>query len=214
MKTNKEITEELKAISPRLLQIKHDEIPLIISENYFGQLQDEVLLRISEENGKLAQLDKNQPLVPDAYFDTLGDKVMNRIATEKIEDPPLTVHKNQHDKKNKLFYSFRKLSIAACVVALLGIGIYKVVQKPEKELICIDGIACLTQDEILQYMQVHSHEFELDDVQKAVSNTLKTDSVATGKKQLNEKEEKAIDEFIRQDTYTFDELESADTDIF
>jgi hypothetical protein len=214
MKTNKEITEELKAISPRLLQIKQDEIPLIVPGNYFDQLQNEVLLRISEQSGIMAQLDKNQPLVPDAYFDTLGDKVMNRIAEEKAEDPILTLHKNQSTKKSKLYLNFRKMSIAACVVALLGIGIYKVVQKPEKELICIDGIACLTQDEILQYMQVHSHEFELDDVQKAVSNTLKTDSVATGKKQLNEKEEKAIDEFIQQDTYTFDELESADTDIF
>lgn len=214
MKTNKEITEELKAISPCLLQIKQDEIPLIVPENYFDYLQNEVLLRISEEEGILAQLDKNQPLVPDAYFDTLGDKVMNRIAEEKVENPNLTVHKNQQHNTSKLFYSFRKLSIAACVVALLGIGIYKVVQKPEKELICIDGIACLTQDEILQYMQVHSHEFELDDVQKAVSNTLKTDSITNGKKQLNEKEEKAIDEFIQQDTYTFDELESADTDIF
>ena len=42
---------------------------------------------------------------------------------------------------------------------------------------CEDGIACLTQEEIYQYMNANSHEFDVQQIQETVEPTLDTITV-------------------------------------
>lgn len=213
MNKHNDIIEELKTISPLLLKIKTEEKPLDIPQNYFSELEDNVWMQIREDSGILSQLHKIAVSAPENYFTSLSDKVMHRIHQEAEQKQPLVVIHKKAQKNFRLFDALRKVSIAACVAGILGLGGYKLLHKPEKELICVDGIACLTQDEILQYMQVHSHEFEIEQVKDAVSNTLLNDSLSTPTK-VNKKEEKAIEKYLQQDDYSFQDLENTDTDIF
>ena len=71
---------------------------------------------------------------------------------------------------------FKKVAFAAAVVG--AVFLVKEVQQPAVlENNCEDGIACLTQEEIYQYMNANSHEFDVQQIQETVEPTLDTITV-------------------------------------
>ena len=79
MSNNSGILNELKEISPLLLQIKENEKSLLIPPDYFLQLADNLLGEIKSESDLLASIKKEKTAVPENYFDTFGDTIISKI---------------------------------------------------------------------------------------------------------------------------------------
>ena len=73
---------------------------------------------------------------------------------------------------------------------------------------CKDGIACLTQEEIYNYMYKNSYDFDVHQVQDMVKPEI--DNTEEKTIEINKQE---INQYIEQNAGTF-ELEDASTDIF
>ena len=70
------------------------------------------------------------------------------------------------------------ISFILCLIVVGAVFLVKEVQQPAVlENNCEDGIACLTQEEIYQYMNANSHEFDVQQIQETVEPTLDTITV-------------------------------------
>lgn len=201
MNNKQDILNELKTISPFLLSLKEKEKDLVVPAHYFEELADIVLLQTKEESGILSALKKEKPEIPGGYFENLSDTVLSKIKTEekeKVKD----ILQSQH----KIFTLFSKIAFAASVIGAIFF-IKQAVQPTILKNNCEDGIACLTQDEIYNYMNANSHDFETEDVQETVQPVLdKTETKVDAEK--NE-----VQQYIESNKIILD-AEDASTDIF
>ena len=101
---------------------------------------------------------------------------------------------------------FSKVAFAASIIG--AIFFIKQAMQPTLSLNnCEDGIACLTQDEIYNYMNANSHEFETEDVQKTVQPVIeKTETKVDAEK-------KEVEQYIESNKIILD-ADDASTDIF
>jgi ATP-dependent helicase YprA (DUF1998 family) len=196
-----DILNELKTISHLLLSLKEKEKELVIPAHYFEDLSDILLLQTKEESAVLSALKKEKPQVPDSYFENFGDTVLSKIKPEE-NGKEIKLPKSQ----NKIFNLFSKIAFAASIVGAIFF-IKQGVQPTINENNCEDGIACLTQDEIYNYMNANSHEFETEDVQETVQSVIEiTESKVDAEK-------KEVEQYIESNKIILD-ADDASTDIF
>ncbi|MFN8236717.1 MAG: hypothetical protein U0T77_00985 [Chitinophagales bacterium] len=202
-----EILDELKAISPVLFHLKEKEQPLSIPEAYFEKLSAVVLEHIQEKPGILQTLHKQQPIVPEGYFDSLAASILTKIQNEaSIPEEGKIVP--LFPRKNTVLQLFSRVAVAASVaglVVVLGSNLFN--KQPVTTNDCQDGIACLTQEEIYNYMYKNSYDFDVHQVQDMVKPELSNTEKAI---EINKQD---INQYIEQNAGTF-ELEDASTDIF
>ncbi len=208
MNTKTDILNELKELSPILFNLKENEKSLVVPNNYFEQLADGFMTEINLESSVLSSIKREKIEVPATYFDTFGDTVLskikeqeNTIAKGKIIELP--------KQENKIFHLFKRVALAASVVG--AVFLMKQVQQPNLPINnCEDGIACLTQDEIYQYMNANAQDFEVQQIQEAVQPVLESQETTEQKKEINENE---IEKYIKENNNII-EAEDASTDIF
>ncbi|MFN8295491.1 MAG: hypothetical protein U0T69_04810 [Chitinophagales bacterium] len=205
MSNKTDILNELKEISPLLLQIKENEKPLVIPADYFLQLADNLMLEIKSESDLLASIKKEKTEVPENYFDTFGDTIISKIKEQETiieRGKIIELPKQEH----KIFTLFKRVALAASIV--VAVIFVKQVQQPDLPVNdCGNGIACLTQDEIYQYMNANAQDFEVQQIQEAVKPALEKQET---KIEMNEKE---IEKYIQENNNII-EAEDASTDIF
>ena len=201
MNNKQAILNELKTISPFLLSLKEKEQDLVVPAHYFEALADIVLLQTKEESEILFALTREKPQVPDSYFENFGDTVISKIRKEE-KGNVINLPQSQH----KIFTLFSKVAFAASIIG--AIFFIKQAMQPTLSVNnCEDGIACLTQDEIYNYMNANSHEFETEDVQKTVQPVIeKTETKVDAEK-------KEVEQYIESNKIILD-ADDASTDIF
>lgn len=206
MNHRNDILIELKEISPTLLNLKENEKPLVIPADYFEQLVNSCLAETETESSFLSSIKKEKTEVPINYFDTFGDSIFTKIKEQEktikqgkiIEFPKQSV---------KIYRIFKRVTIAASVVAV--VFFMKQVQQPNLPINdCTDGIACLTQEEIYNYLNVNSHEFGTEQIKKAVQDNIET--TETSSISVNDEE---LNTYLENNTLLLDS-EDAYTDIF
>jgi hypothetical protein len=205
MNNKTDILNELKELSPFLLQLKETEKPLYIPVHYFETFTDTIVAEIKAETGLLGTLKKETFAAPPAYFDTFADHIITKIKAEEaaVEKGKITALPKQ---QNKVFLLFTRVALAASVIGALFF-IKNILEPGLPVNNCEDGIACLTQEEIYNYMNANSHDFEVQDVQEAVESVLEKQET---KIDMNEKE---IEQYIKENNNII-EAEDAATDIF
>jgi hypothetical protein len=199
MNNRQDILNELEAISPILCKLKENEKSLSVPENYFQELVDIVVFQANDESSILSSLKKEKVDVPANYFDAFGDSVLSVI---KEEEESIALPKQQ----GKILSLFKRVAIAASIVG--AVFMIKQIQQPAIVANdCTDGIACLTQDEIYNYMNANSHEFEVQDVQETVQPTIETTETKV------DVANKDVEKYIENNQIILD-ADDASTDIF
>lgn len=197
-----EISTELNALSKEVAAIRYKEIQPEIPQNYFENFASKWLLQNEENTSLIPTLPKEEIAVPSGYFDTLAETVLHKIKTEEQVQKPAKVIPMQSNKTIKLFTRF------AVAASLVGVLVWSVKNILNNRIAppCEDGIACLTQDEIYDYLHNNSADFELHQIQEAVAPTIEKSTIAPAI------EQKDIENYIEQNNS--DLLEDASTDIF
>ncbi|MBT8185950.1 MAG: hypothetical protein KJN76_13990 [Eudoraea sp.] len=90
---------------------KHKNNAFKTPENYFREFDDRLLARLEEEKSTLPGKDGMK--VPDGYFDTLNEKITNRLLQTTI---PRVVQMRPNRK-----YYFAAAAVAALFILVLGI---------------------------------------------------------------------------------------------
>ncbi|MBK9330718.1 MAG: hypothetical protein IPM95_15785 [Sphingobacteriales bacterium] len=208
MSNSTEILDELKAISPVLFKLKKEEQTISIPANYFVNLENVIFEHIQARPGILSSINKQKQEVPERYFDTFSDILLAKIKTEesilqKGKIIPII------SGKNSIIQLFSRAALAASVIGLvvvLGASLFNNQSIATDD--CKDGIACLTQEEIYNYMYKNSYDFDVHQVQDMVKPEITSREQKTI--EINKQE---INQYIEQNAGTF-ELEDASTDIF
>jgi hypothetical protein len=202
MQNRTDILNELKALSPTLFAIKENEKQPEIPANYFNDFAENILLTAKEEEGFLGKLKKDKIEVPVNYFNDFADNIIDKIKTEQqtISEGKVIVLQPQ---KNKTIKLFSKIAIAASVVGVLVFGIKNYNETTVNN--CEDGIACLTQDEIYNYMNENIEQFDLQQVQDAVAPVIENAEIKIEKHEA--------EKYIEQNKSDVS-FEDASTDIF
>jgi len=172
MNNQTDILNELKELSPFLLQVKETEKPLSVPANYFEDFSGTIFAEIKTETGLLATLQKEKTAVPPAYFNTFADNIIAKIKAEEalVEKGKIKALPKQ---QNKVFLLFTRVAFAASVIGAMFF--IKHIQNTELPVNnCADGIACLTQEEIYNYMNANSHEFDVQQIQEVVKPVVDT----------------------------------------
>ncbi|HQV77077.1 MAG TPA: hypothetical protein PLJ42_00380 [Chitinophagales bacterium] len=206
MNHRNDILIELKEISPTLLNLKENEKPLVIPADYFEQLVNSCLAETETESSFLSSIKKEKTEVPINYFDTFGDSIFTKIKEQEktIKQGKIIEFPKQ---SAKIYRIFKRVTIAASVVAV--VFFMKQVQQPNLPINdCTDGIACLTQEEIYNYLNVNSHEFGTEQIKKAVQDNIET--TETSSISVNDEE---LNTYLENNTLLLDS-EDAYTDIF
>jgi len=206
MNHRNDILIELKEISPTLLNLKENEKPLVIPADYFEQLVNSCLAETETESSFLSSIKKEKTEVPINYFDTFGDSIFTKIKEQEktIKQGKIIEFPKQ---SAKIYRIFKRVTIAASVVAV--VFFMKQVQQPNLPINdCTDGIACLTQEEIYNYLNVNSHEFGTEQIKKAVQDNIETTETSTIS--VNDEE---LNTYLENNTLLL-ESEDAYTDIF
>ena len=210
MNGKQDILDELKTLSSYLLNLKGNEKCLVVPDDYFEQLADVVLMQTIDENGILSRFKKEKIEVPSGYFETFGDNILSKIKHEERslvgketeQEKPIALPKQQH----KIYQIFSRVAIAASIVGAVFLA--KQIQQPVLPTHnCTDGIACLTQDEIYNYINENSHEFDVQQIQETVNPILEK---IEKKVDINKKE---ATQYIETNKIILD-AEDASTDIF
>lgn len=172
MNNQTDILNELKELSPFLLHVKETEKPLSVPANYFEDFSGTIFAEIKTETGLLATLQKEKTAVPPAYFNTFADNIIAKIKAEEalVEKGKIKALPKQ---QNKVFLLFTRVAFAASVIGAMFF--IKHIQNTELPVNnCADGIACLTQEEIYNYMNANSHEFDVQQIQEVVKPVVDT----------------------------------------
>lgn len=204
-----EILDELKVISPVLFKLKKEEQPLSAPADYFDNLGNVIFEHIQDRPGILLSLNKQQPAVPEGYFDTFSESLLAKVRKEeailqKGKIIPLI------SGKNTFIQLFSRVALATSVAGLVVVLSTNLFKNPSAttDNDCKDGIACLTQEEIYNYMYKNSYDFDVHQVQDMVKPEI--DNTEEKTIEINKQE---INQYIEQNAGTF-ELEDASTDIF
>ena len=200
------IFEEIKSLSPLLSDIKMSEVKPVVPVNYFLQLSDSMMSMTQVDNTVLSPFNKQNLEIPADYFESLADTVLSKIKAEEKIIGAGKIISLQPQRRNTIRF-FSRIAVAASVIGIIIFGIKNFHKTITPVNNCEDGIACLTQDEIYNYMNVHSHEFEMQQVQETVQPFIeKTDPQID----INKIEAK---QYIEQNKNGLD-VEDASADIF
>jgi len=164
------------------------------------------LAETETESSFLSSIKKEKTEVPINYFDTFGDSIFTKIKEQEktIKQGKIIEFPKQ---SAKIYRIFKRVTIAASVVAV--VFFMKQVQQPNLPINdCTDGIACLTQEEIYNYLNVNSHEFGTEQIKKAVQDNIET--TETSSISVNDEE---LNTYLENNTLLLDS-EDAYTDIF
>lgn len=141
---------------------------------YFSLLSSQVMQRIHQEeagtaldeareiDGILAALPRNNPFTPapPTYFQTLGSQVLDRIRQE--EDAKVVPMKPRR--------TWVKWAVAACTIGVLATaGILRYTSTTEGS-----PLAKVTDQELVDYLQTHTDDFDNEAIYASVSNTTAT----------------------------------------
>ncbi len=205
MNNKQDILNELKMLSPTLFTLKESERSITIPENYFDYLADDILFQTSNEQSILSQFKKEKKEVPTAYFETFGDKIMDKI---KVIEEPKTSGKVilLPKQNNKIVQIFSRLTIAASIIG--AIFLVKEIQEPlpatTNYKAAIEG---LSTDEIFQYIHNNSYEFSAQQIRETVKPILASTEINYNL------DEKTITQYIEENKNIYD-VDDATTDIF
>ena len=205
MNNKQEILKELKEISPVLFNVKENEKALVIPENYFNEMADVILFHANNESGILNQLKKERPEIPSHYFENFSENILSKI---KEEEHQLSQTKTiaLPKKQNKIVHLFTRVAMAASIIG--AVFLVKQVQQPALPVNdCKDGIACLTQDEIYNYMNANSTDFNLQEIKETVKPVIEKANVNV------EIDNKTAVQYIEENKNIL-ETDDASTDIF
>ena len=218
MNNRNDILDELQEISSVLADIKLAEVKPEIPSGYFEQLVDAIWLQVKDEPNfsVLSGLDKNQSLgIPAQYFENFSDVLMQKIEQQEQE---IEQGKIIPIKRNERIIYLRRFAFAASLVGviLLGVKLFHKTTLPVNE--CEDGFACLTQDEIRQYVNDNIDDFEPEQIHEAFPSKIETQEIENTvlpKEEINipKIDEKQIEQYIKENPATND-LEDESTDIF
>lgn len=217
MATPGDILNELRELAPVLLELKQVMRLPDVPAGYFESLPDAVLEQVGEPKLPVgAGLDRNhKPAVPEAYFDALPDQVMQRI---RIQEQEIGQGKIKPERTGIHILYFRRLAVAATVLGVIALGFLLFQRQTTTENDCGDGIACLTREEIRQYVQDHADEFEADQIHEAFQPDMDADALnATAAETETDAapaiSEKQIEQYIEENPAMID-FEDTSTDIF
>ena len=209
MKEKKEIANELKQISPLLAQLKERKEIIQIPKDYFTSFSDNLFTEINIESPILAQIPKEKPLLPDGYFDSFSKEIILKIRNEEVEINTGSLGKNQRNSMGQLMEMFKNIAVAAAVIGI--IFIIKEIQTPSLPSTDYNNtLASLTQEEIYNYMNEHSIEFDLFDVQQAVKPAL--DQQIKEEANINMSEDE-MDAYLKEHNHLI-EVDDLSTSIF
>lgn len=209
MKEKKEIANELKQISPLLAQLKERKEIIQIPKDYFTSFSDNLFTEINIESPILAQIPKEKPLLPDGYFDSFSKEIILKIRNEEVEINTGSLGKNQRNSMGQLMAMFKNIAVAAAVIGI--IFIIKEIQTPSLPSTDYNNtLASLTQEEIYNYMNEHSIEFDLFDVQQAVKPAL--DQQIKEETNINMSEDE-MDAYLKEHNHLI-EVDDLSTSIF
>lgn len=172
MNIKQDILNELKSISPLLLELKETEKKISIPKNYFADFADVVVFQAKHETSILSSIDKEKIEIPTGYFENFGDVVLSTI---KNEEKVIALPK----QPNKMLSLFKRIAVAASIIGV--VFLIKQIESPTSQTVndCPDGIACLTQEEIYNYMNSNSHEFSVHDVVQTVQTEIENNDENT-----------------------------------
>jgi len=209
MKEKKEIANELKQISPLLAQLKERKEIIQIPKDYFTSFSDNLFTEINIESPILAQIPKEKPLLPDGYFDSFSKEIILKIRNEEVEINTGSLGKNQRNSMGQLMAMFKNIAVVAAVIGI--IFIIKEIQTPSLPSTDYNNtLASLTQEEIYNYMNEHSIEFDLFDVQQAVKPAL--DQQIKEEANINMSEDE-MDAYLKEHNHLI-EVDDLSTSIF
>jgi hypothetical protein len=201
MNNRADILNELKALAPILLQLKKHGQPVVVPEGYFASFADDTLSEIHSSSGILAGLEKEKISAPAGYFATFGDHIISTIKEEELVKT-MELPKQQ----NKMFFLFSRVALAASIVG--AVLLIRHIQQPILTVNdCTDGIACLTQEEIYDYMNTNSHEFDVQLIQETVKPVVDTIEATI------DIETKDASKYIEENKLVL-EIDDSSTDIF
>ena len=204
MQNRNDILDELKAISPTLFQVKEKETLPKIPLNYFAELTEDIIAQTHQENDFLSTIPKEKIEIPTNYFNSFADNIIDKIKSEEqtiSEGKIISIQAS----KTTIVKLFSRIAVAASVVGVLFFGIKNYNQSNTLTNNCEDGIACLTQDEIYNYMNDNSEQFELQQVQDAVAPMIENAEIKIEKHEA--------EKYIEQNKTDLS-FEDASTDIF
>ena len=204
MQNRNDILDELKAISPTLFQIKGKETLPKVPLNYFAELTEMIIAQTQQENDFLSTIPKEKIEIPTNYFNSFADNIIDKIKSEEqtiSEGKIISIQAS----KTTIVKLFSRIAVAASVVGVLFFGIKNYNNSSIITNNCEDGIACLTQDEIYNYMNDNSEQFELQQVQDAVSPMIENAEIKIEKHEA--------EKYIEQNKTDLS-FEDASTDIF
>lgn len=154
MKQQQDILEELKELSNVLYAIKKNQQQPIVPSAYFEQIQQDTLEKIQDTNlAFLAKIDKTITDIPPNYFDTLENNLLKKIT---VQETSVATHIIPWQKN----VSYAIAAMLTGVFILVG---YQWMNTASNQ-VCEDGLACLTQEEIQEYVSKNMDEFSAHEV--------------------------------------------------
>ena len=199
-----DIADELKDVSDIVLNAKQNETKPIVPSNYFAELTENIITQTHLENDFVSTIAKEKIEIPTYYFNSFADNIIDKIKSEEqtiSEEKIISIQQ----PKTTIVKLFSRIAVAASVVGVLFLGIKNYNNSSRITNNCEDGIACLTQDEIYNYMNDNSEQFELQQVQDAVSPMIENAAIKIEKHEA--------EKYIEQNKTDLS-FEDASTDIF
>jgi hypothetical protein len=163
MKPGKDILNELKEISPMLLEMKlKGGNPFRVPEGYFADLKTDVFRTI--DTGLADDLGRQVFKVPENYFENLTSDIMDRLEAEELAETDRggrLIDLNAHRKRRR-FPVFRMTAMAASVAIFLLLGVFAARFFLQDTI--GDPEMAITQEEAYEYIESNFAEFESEDL--------------------------------------------------
>ncbi len=145
-----------------------------VPKGYFNQLSDNILNKIkaAEEeslNPLLEQMRHEEIFtVPEGYFENLSDEILRKAKGEDEEAIIRQLEPMLEEAGVSRFSLSRVLSIAAVFAVLLfGLWFVQPAANPAQSQTFEDQLAALSDDDILEYLDDHSYEFDQYEIAEA-----------------------------------------------
>lgn len=127
----------------RIRQFDDNENVFKIPDDYFETLEDK-LISISKLEGLKGNSHTEILPVPQGYFDTLEQRIKAKLEAEELNAAPTKI--------KRLYSNWITYAAAACITAIISLGIYYNTQNNNIEA----QMAKLPADEIVDYLQLYT----------------------------------------------------------
>lgn len=208
MNNKSEILNELNELAPVLASLKETQKPLDIPENYFSVNADFLVELAADKNSILPALPEQKLEIPEGYFTSFADTVLSTIREEEQLSKPKTIPLKSPNKKESFIF-IRTIAVAATIIGIAVTSILYFINQHPKIVDCTDGIACLTQQEIYEYIYHNSHEFGTHQVEVVAESAIADSTIITNL----EIDDDAIQHYLEENMHEND-WDDATSDIF